>query len=65
MLFTNHAQYCNAITCFIAIVSKALMFSGGKIMEFIHNIVASINDYVWGPYMLVLILGVGLILFGY
>ncbi|WP_192484060.1 MULTISPECIES: alanine/glycine:cation symporter family protein [Cysteiniphilum] len=31
-------------------------------MEFIHNIVASINGYVWGPYMLVLILGVGLFL---
>ncbi len=33
-----------------------------RIMEFIHNIVASINGYVWGPYMLVLILGVGLFL---
>lgn len=31
-------------------------------MEFIHSIVASINGYVWGPYMLVLILGVGLFL---
>ncbi len=33
-----------------------------RIMEFIHSIVASINGYVWGPYMLVLILGVGLFL---